>query len=124
MSDGTIHDFAGSHYISVDDFAFGKKPLKYVKLDNSKISKETWNKSVQNADNHFRKTWHNPCGNNCHSHVAHALNEMEYEGSKNWDKFHIWLLFLTKGNYVSPVSILKTYYGFFIILLTIFLYSL
>jgi hypothetical protein len=36
-SDGTIHDFAGPYYIGINNFAFGK-PLKYVRLDNSKIS--------------------------------------------------------------------------------------
>lgn len=78
-SDGTIHDFAGPYFVSVNDFAFGK-PLKYVRLDNSKISDKQWDEAILKADAQFEKTMHILCTyqsviiiifrNNCHSHVA------------------------------------------------------
>jgi transmembrane protein 222 len=51
-SDGVIHDFAGPYYVSLDDFAFGK-PLKYVRLDNSKITDKEWDEAVIGADKKF-----------------------------------------------------------------------
>ena len=53
-----IHDFAGPYFISVDDFAFGR-PLKYVRLDNSKYTTKEWNDAVTKADQHFGQTMHN-----------------------------------------------------------------
>jgi hypothetical protein len=51
-SDGTIHDFAGPYFVSVDDFAFGK-PLKYVQLDHSKITDKEWDDAILQADGKF-----------------------------------------------------------------------
>ena len=51
-SKGIIHDFAGPFYVSVDEFAFGK-PLKYVRLDNSKFTDKEWDDAIMNADKKF-----------------------------------------------------------------------
>lgn len=57
--------------------------------------------------------------NNCHSHVAHALNLINYKKFSTYNMIHIWWMFLLHGKYVSTLHILKTYLGFIIFLLII-----
>lgn len=47
--------------------------------------------------------------------MAYALNEMNYEGKKNWTQADIWWMCITRSNYVSWCSILKVYLPFLII---------
>ena len=43
---------------------------------------------------------HNLCFDNCHSHVALALNLMNYNGSRSWNMVKLALLMLLHGKYV------------------------
>ena len=79
-SDGKIHDFAGPYFVSEDDFAFGST-LKYVKLDINENDIPAYNQGLRQADATYRTRMHNICCDNCHSHVARALNLMQYDGS-------------------------------------------
>ena len=120
-SDGVIHDFAGPYHISIDNFAFGR-PYKYVLLkeDKVKIDKRTWDNGVARSDERFSKEMHNLFSNNCHSHVANALNNMEYKGKNNWNMFDIWILCIAKGKYVSLAHFFGTYLGFIVIIFLIY----
>ena len=40
---------------------------------------------------------HNLCCDNCHSHVARALNIMEYDGSTRWNMVTLAFLMLIHG---------------------------
>ena len=42
---------------------------------------------LQDANVEYRKRMHNICCDNCHSHVAFALNGMGYRGKYNWNMF-------------------------------------
>ena len=44
---------------------------------------------------------HNLCCDNCHSHVAMALNLMEYNGSRSWNMVKLCFLMLIHGKYVK-----------------------
>jgi len=112
-SSGIIHDFAGSYFISVDDFAFGN-PTKYYQLDLNDQEKYEFDRAVEKADNKFSMEQHNLCFNNCHSHVACVLNNLKYKGKTNYTMIHIWWLLITKGKYLSFWSFCKTYIGFII----------
>ncbi len=57
-SDGKIHDFAGSYYISIDDMAFGE-PHKYVYLNPDLKQEGCWDEGIINADNQFKQEEHN-----------------------------------------------------------------
>lgn len=57
-SDGKIHDFAGSEYVSVDDMAFGE-PYKYIPLDPNHKEKINWDKSVLLSDYKYNQEEHN-----------------------------------------------------------------
>lgn len=43
---------------------------------------------------------HNLCCDNCHSHVALALNLMRYNNSTNWNMVTLCFLCLIYGKYV------------------------
>jgi len=46
---------------------------------------------------------HNLCFDNCHSHVAYALNLMKYDGSRSWNMVTLCFLMLIHGKYVGFV---------------------
>ena len=117
-ADGKIHDFAGPYFVSVDDMAFGE-PTKYIplKLDEQNIDRlEEW---IEAGDEKFSKMNHNLFCNNCHSHCAHILNLMKYQGSIGWNMIHIWWMFMIKSKYVSFGRFIITYIGFFILMMII-----
>lgn len=59
-SDGKIHDFAGSYYISVDEMAFNN-PYKYVPLNPSLKEQENWDQAIKKCDDRFCNEEHNIC---------------------------------------------------------------
>ena len=117
-SSGIIHDFAGSFFVSVDDFAFGK-PTKYFKLNLSDQEKYNWDRAIEKGDNKYNMEEHNIFINNCHSHVAYVLNQLNYRGKNNYNMVSIWWMLITKGKYVSFCGFFKTYIGFLIIILIV-----
>ena len=117
-SSGIIHDFAGSFFVSVDDFAFGK-PTKYFKLNLSDQEKYNWDRAIEKGDNKYNMEEHNIFINNCHSHVAYVLNQLNYKGKNNYNMVNIWWMLITKGKYVSFCGFFKTYIGFLIIILIV-----
>lgn len=113
-SNGIIHDFGGSYYVSVDHMTFGK-PTKYVKLDPSKAEASDWDAAIQVSADRFRLRQHNLIVNNCHNHVADTLNEMNYNGRNDYTQFDVFLLTL-KAEYIGASGFLKQW-GIFILLL-------
>ena len=112
--EGRIFDFAGSQYIGKDELAFNE-PYKYVPLEYT----PTWNKGVQKANEKYKNEDHNLFCNNCHSHVACALNNMNYNNRTNYNMISVWWMCLTKGKYVSWSHILKNYLGWIFITIII-----
>ncbi len=68
------------------------------------------------ADRTYRKRMHNICCDNCHSHVARALNNFKYKGRDNYTMIDVWWMLIVNGRYVSWAHVLYTYCGFFVIL--------
>ena len=117
-SNGIIHDFAGSFFISIDNFAFGK-PTKYIKMELSELEKSNWDKAIEKGDNIFKMEEHKLFTNNCHSHVAYVLSQLNYKGKNNYNMVSIWWMLIIKGKYVSLCGFFKTYLGFIIIIFII-----
>ncbi|KAI8795440.1 transmembrane protein 222 [Biomphalaria glabrata] len=115
-STGVIRDFAGPYYVSEDDMAFGK-PVKYWQLDllKARNGKESWDMGVADASEEYKHRMHNLCCDNCHSHVAMALNLMNYNGSSNWNMIKLCFLMLLHGKYISFWGIVKTWLPFLIL---------
>uniref|UniRef100_A0A8C5AQ41 Transmembrane protein 222a n=1 Tax=Gadus morhua TaxID=8049 RepID=A0A8C5AQ41_GADMO len=113
-SSGIIRDFAGSYFVSEDNMGFGR-PTKYWLLDVDKVcgsGASTWDKAVYDASEEYKCRPHNLCCDNCHSHVAMALNLMRYDNSSSWNMVKLCLLCLTHGKYVSCAAFLKTWLPF------------
>ncbi|KAA8586242.1 hypothetical protein FQN60_007811 [Etheostoma spectabile] len=101
-STGVIRDFAGPYFVSEDNMAFGR-PTKYWILDVSKVyasGSNAWDTAVHDASEEYKHRMHNLCCDNCHSHVAMALNLMRYENSTSWNMVNLCLLALIHGKHV------------------------
>ncbi|XP_036112898.1 transmembrane protein 222 isoform X1 [Molossus molossus] len=101
-STGVIRDFAGPYFVSEDNMAFGK-PAKYWKLDPARVyasGPNAWDTAVHDASEEYKHRMHNLCCDNCHSHVALALNLMRYNNSTNWNMVTLCFFCLLYGKYV------------------------
>ena len=119
-SEGIIHDFAASFYISIDEMSFGK-PTKYFQLDLDERVKYEYDKAIEKGDLKYNHEMHNLFWNNCHSHVAYILNLIKYKGKDNYTMVDIWWMLILKGKYISFLAFIKTYLGFFIFFFIIYL---
>ncbi|XP_015266694.1 PREDICTED: transmembrane protein 222 [Gekko japonicus] len=117
-SAGIIRDFAGPYYVSEDNMAFGK-PVKYWKLDPNKVyscGPNAWDTAVHDASEEYKHRMHNLCCDNCHSHVALALNLMRYDNSSSWNMIKLCFLSLLHSKYVSIGGFVKTWLPFILFL--------
>ena len=119
-SEGIIHDFAATFYISINEMSFGK-PTKYFQLDLEEREKYEFDKAIEKGDLKYNHEMHNLCWNNCHSHVAYVLNQIKYKGKDNYNMVDIWWMLILKGKYISFWAFIKTYLGFFIFFFIIYL---
>ncbi|CAK9828807.1 Transmembrane protein 222 [Anthophora retusa] len=112
-STGVIRDFAGPYHVSEDNMTFGK-PTKYwqLKYAKAKGGVQGWDSAVAEASEIYKTRMHNICCDNCHSHVARALNLMSYDNSNSWNMVKLALLMLVHGKYVSFLGFLKTWMPF------------
>lgn len=103
-SEGVVHDFAGSYFISIDRMAF-HKPLKVWRLSPALVNRpggdQAFDAAIEQADEVFRRSCHNLFTNNCHHHVAEALNRMAYAGKENWTPWDVFWNMMTKGHFLS-----------------------
>ncbi|XP_021118797.1 transmembrane protein 222 isoform X2 [Heterocephalus glaber] len=114
-STGVIRDFAGPYFVSEDNMAFGK-PAKYWKLDPAQVyasGPNAWDTAVHDASEEYKHRMHNLCCDNCHSHVALALNLMHYNNSTNWNMVTLCFFCLLYGNIGAFV---KTWLPFVLLL--------
>jgi len=129
-SDGTIHDFAGPYYVNrhPHKMGFGSVtryyPVKSKDIKSKSSSAEEtykqWDAAVEDSSDNYDKMMHDLFCNNCHSHVAQALNDVEFQGFKHWNTFFLIFFMLFQGRYVSFARFLQTYAGS-LVLLTIIL---
>ena len=99
-SEGVIRDFAGPYYVSEDNMAFGA-PLKYWPLEPELGGGAAhYDRAVAEASEIYKGRMHNLCCDNCHSHVATALDIMEYGGSSSWNMVSIAARMLFCGRFV------------------------
>jgi len=80
-SRGVASDFRGPYFVGDDGrMAFGPPTralsMKQRVLVDLGVSSERWDECVRNANEVYRGRMHNICCDNCHSHVAYALNRM------------------------------------------------
>lgn len=93
-SEGKIFDFAGPYTIGVDQMAFGC-PTRYLLLKPRKAVAKSWDEALAGGCAIYSERVHNLCCDNCHSHVARCLNDMEYGGTRSWNMITLcfWVFF-------------------------------
>eukprot|EP01122_Echinamoeba_exundans_P017440 TRINITY_DN9211_c0_g1_i1.p1 TRINITY_DN9211_c0_g1~~TRINITY_DN9211_c0_g1_i1.p1 ORF type:complete len:200 (+),score=29.65 TRINITY_DN9211_c0_g1_i1:22-621(+) len=122
-SSGEINDFAGPYYVNrhPHEMGFGVA-TKYWRVKASDIPGASadwvrqWDDAVQNASCQYDKEVHNLICNNCHSHVAVALNQLKFKNITYWNTLMLIIYMSLNGKFVSWGRFLQTYAGFFIIL--------
>jgi len=130
-SQGIACDFQGPY--SVGDrgrMAFGH-PTRALQIDIRSLGEdaaEKWDNAIHIANEEYRTRMHNICCDNCHSHVAYALNGMELQGQpfriQNWDMVKLCFLVFFRGRFLSwngvlvqfvPLAILISIWVFFLL---------
>ncbi|KTF77716.1 hypothetical protein cypCar_00030169 [Cyprinus carpio] len=92
--------------------------LTYWKLDKNKVyggGANAWDLAVHEASEEYKNRMHNLCCDNCHSHVAMALNLMRYDNSSSWNMVNLCLLSFIHSKHISFVGFLKTWLPFLMI---------
>eukprot|EP00573_Skeletonema_grethae_P000912 CAMPEP_0201689604 /NCGR_PEP_ID=MMETSP0578-20130828/3174_1 /ASSEMBLY_ACC=CAM_ASM_000663 /TAXON_ID=267565 /ORGANISM="Skeletonema grethea, Strain CCMP 1804" /LENGTH=179 /DNA_ID=CAMNT_0048174301 /DNA_START=42 /DNA_END=581 /DNA_ORIENTATION=- len=127
-SNGTACDFQGPY--SVGDrgrMAFGKA-TRALQINISSLpgGAEQWDISVQIANSEYRTRMHNICCDNCHSHVAYALNDMELKafGIRQWDMVKLCFLVFFKGRFLSLGGFVAQFAPFGVLVLIVSLVKL
>lgn len=85
---------------------------------------QAWDRAIYEASEEYKTRMHNLCCDNCHSHVAYALNLMRYEGSSSWNMVWLALGMVLHGRYVSFAGFIKTWLPFLIIVSIILIFTL
>ncbi|EPT29006.1 transmembrane protein TMEM222 [Toxoplasma gondii ME49] len=103
-AEGVVHDFAGPYFISVDRMAFNR-PMRVWRLDRGGVNHPEdpmmYDRAIEAADAQFCRMSHNLICNNCHHHVADALNHMAYKGRRNWTQFDVWWQLVVRGRFLT-----------------------
>ncbi|XP_013101704.1 transmembrane protein 222 [Stomoxys calcitrans] len=123
MSNGVIRDFAGPYFVSEDKMSFGR-PTRYLRLNPKYVEGGSlmWDEAVSKASVLYGTRMHNLFCDNCHSHVATALNCMRYRNSSwNMVKLAFWTFIC--GRYVSIAGFIKTWLPFLIFVTAVTLLS-
>lgn len=118
-SEGVIRDFAGPYYVSEGNMAFGE-PTRYLKLQphNAENGAMGWDAGVREASDIYGKRMHNLCCDNCHSHVATALEWMHYNNT-TWNMIKLAGWMFVFGRYVNMCGFFKTWLPFFVMMTVI-----
>ncbi len=102
-------DFAGPYTIGTRKLAFGA-PTRYVQLQlRSAQEARDFDAAIQEANAEYCTRMHNLCCDNCHSHVARALNNLGYAGYRRWNMVILCFWVCLRGAFVSPLAALQTW---------------
>jgi len=117
LSNGVITDFSGPYSVTEDQMGFGN-PRKYWQLDPARAQggQVGWDEGVTTAAEIYRGRMHNLLCDNCHSHVATALNHFAYGGKTNWTMLSVWIHLTLHSRYISYTEVFRTYLPFAVIL--------
>lgn len=125
-SSGIASDFRGPYYVGDDGrMAFGP-PTRYLKIDLQDVcTSEQWDTAIQEANQVYRGRMHNICCDNCHSHVAYALNQMHVTayGIQKWSMVNIAIVMFFRGSFLSWTAVLQQFLPFTIIVVLIVVFT-
>ncbi|PAV69213.1 hypothetical protein WR25_01555 [Diploscapter pachys] len=121
-SRGIIRDFAGSFYVSENEMAFGW-PTRYLQLNVNEVDggPEAYDRAVKEASDEYKCHTHNLLCDNCHSHVALALNTMRYKGRTDWKMVNLATETFFKGKFINVLGVVQQFLPLMLILIGILL---
>jgi hypothetical protein len=124
-SEGIASDFRGPYYVGDDGrMAFGA-PTRSLKIDIGEIPGGVyrWDQAVQEANEVYRGRMHNICCDNCHSHVACALNRMPVAayGVSKWNMINLTVLMFFRSKFLSWGAVFQQFGPFAVLILVILL---
>ena len=125
-SNGIVSDFQGPYNVGDQgQMAFGA-PTRALRLRCDETSSQHWDEAIQEANRVYRGRMHNICCDNCHSHVACALNSVAVKdyGIEKWDMVKIATLMFLRGRFLSPMAVLQTFGPFLLIVFLILVLKL
>jgi transmembrane protein 222 len=129
-SQGVIHDFAGSYFISEDSMLFGD-PVKYWDLSpqifpriqelqvlhgyDAQTALRQYDDAVRGTTKYFRAAeQYNFFTNNCHSYVGAVMEAANFQRSR-WGMVKIVLYMMFYGRYVSMGRFFKAHLPFLVL---------
>jgi hypothetical protein len=126
-SQGVASDFRGPYYVGDDGrMAFGA-PTRALKLDTGDIpgGPARWDEAIKEANEVYSGRMHNICCDNCHSHVAFALNQMPVTayGIQKWDMVKLTFLLFFRGRFLGWGGFLNQFLPFFIMVALIVIFK-
>uniref|UniRef100_A0A0E0HHI3 Uncharacterized protein n=1 Tax=Oryza nivara TaxID=4536 RepID=A0A0E0HHI3_ORYNI len=126
--DGTVMDFAGSNFVSVDDLAYGSA-ARYLQLDRRKCcfpanlaahvcarsyehseagTAISWDDALQSGARRFEHKCYNLFTCNSHSFVASCLNRLAYGGSVGWNVLNLAALVWLRGRWLGKMAVVRS----------------
>lgn len=70
----------------------------------------SWDRAIDVASGDFGETHHQICFNNCHHHVAAALNQLNFRGKRNWNTTSLIVFMVLHGKYPSFGRVVAVYF--------------
>jgi hypothetical protein len=115
-SNGVASDFQGSYYVGDRGFmAFGP-PTRALKINVADLpgGEAQWDEMIQEANRVYGGRRHNLFLDNCHSHVAYALNKMQLKshGINEWDMVKLCFLVFFRARFLSIGGFLQQFLPF------------
>jgi hypothetical protein len=142
-SKGIACDFQGHYNVCEDGYMMVGDPTRYLKMPLNSLTvvvgppitadenhdeeekQRLWDKGLRQANEIYKKRLHNICCDNCHSHVACALNAMGLEafGIKKWDMVKLCFLVFFKARFTSVGSMVQQFGPFLFLMFICILLS-
>jgi transmembrane protein 222 len=120
-SNGVASDFQGSYFVGDNGhMAFGSPTRAlFIRYEDA----DRWNQCIHSANETYRTRIHNICCDNCHSHVACALNRMGCKAYRveRWDMVKLAALMFFKGRFLSWGGVICQFGPFMVFVLILVL---
>lgn len=98
-ADGRVTDFSAPYTVTVGAMMCG--PARRVWRLGDGADGAEHDRAVDAAACAYGQKMHRLVLDNCHSHVACALNEMRYAGRDDWNMVRVWFAVWRHGQWVS-----------------------
>eukprot|EP00929_Paragymnodinium_shiwhaense_P051558 TRINITY_DN25928_c0_g1_i2.p2 TRINITY_DN25928_c0_g1~~TRINITY_DN25928_c0_g1_i2.p2 ORF type:complete len:136 (+),score=22.17 TRINITY_DN25928_c0_g1_i2:279-686(+) len=114
--DGQIYDFSGAPFGNGRGKMMVGSVVRYIQLRPGAARKAPLGTAIRESNDIYKDRCHNIVMDNCHSHVAVALEIAGYQGISRWNMVMLAIWMFVSGKYVDTASVLKHWLPFCVIL--------